>query len=153
MREIMKKIKISNILVGIDGSESSIRAFEFAKDLALKHNSQIIAFTAFNIPDLYKILENKEEDYNTISIEEEIRKIKKLLADLSRNPKDEGLKLKTKFYDTNLSPDLAITQYAESKAVDHIVIGSRGRSFENLFIGNVATSVVKMSKCSVTIIK
>jgi nucleotide-binding universal stress UspA family protein len=58
MREIMKKIKISNILVGIDGFESSIRAFEFAQDLAFKYNSHIIAFTAFNIPDLYKIVEN-----------------------------------------------------------------------------------------------
>ena len=47
----MKKVKISKILVGIDGSGCSIRAIEFAKDLALKHNSQIIAFTAFNIPD------------------------------------------------------------------------------------------------------
>ena len=61
MKDFMKKIKISDVLVGIDGSESSIRAFEFAKDLALKHNSQIIAFTAFNIPDLYQILEDKEE--------------------------------------------------------------------------------------------
>jgi hypothetical protein len=48
-------------------------------------------------------------DYNTTSIEEEIWKIKKLLADLSRIAKDEGLKLKTKFYDTSLSPDLART--------------------------------------------
>ena len=149
----MNKVKISKILVGIDGSESSSRAFEFAKDLALKYNSQIIAFTAFNIPDLYKILKKKEEDYNTISIEEEIRKIKKLLVNLSRKAKDEGLKLKTKFYDTDLSPDQAIIEYAESEGVDHIVIGSRGRSFENLFIGNTAISIVKKSNCSVTIIK
>ena len=150
----MNKVKISKILVGIDGSEGSIRAFEFAKDLALKYNSQIIAFTAFNIPDLYKIFKKKkEEDYNTVSIEEEILKIKKLLADLYRKAKYEGLKLKTKFYDTNLSPDLAIIEYAKTMGVDHIVIGSRGRSFEYLFIGNVATSVVKKSNCSVTIIK
>ena len=51
MNKIMKKIKISNMLAGIDGSESSTRAFEFAKDFALKYKSQIIAFTAFNIPD------------------------------------------------------------------------------------------------------
>lgn len=150
----MKKVAISKILVGIDGSENSIRAYEFAKDLALKYNCQIIAITAFNIPDLYKVLEKQEEeDYNTLSIEEEIRKLKKLLADLSKNAKDEGLKLKTKFYDTNSSPDLAITEYAQSERVDHIVIGSRGRSFENLLIGNIATSIVKVSKCSVTVIK
>ena len=69
-----KVLIISKILVGIDGSEFSLKALEFSKDLACKYNSQIIAFTAFNIPDMYKILEKKGEDYNTISIEKEIRK-------------------------------------------------------------------------------
>lgn len=81
MRESRKKVKTSNILVVIDGSGSSIRAFEFAKDLALKYNSQIITFSAFNIPDLYKVLEKKEEYYNTVSFEEEIRRMKISLAD------------------------------------------------------------------------
>lgn len=56
-----KVLWISKILVGIDGSVCSLRALEFAKDLALKYNSQIIAFTAFNIPDMYKILEKKSK--------------------------------------------------------------------------------------------
>jgi nucleotide-binding universal stress UspA family protein len=102
---------------------------------------------------MYKILENKEEDYNTISIEKEIRKSKKLLSDISKKAKEEGINLKTKFYDTKSTPDLAMTQYAESEGVNHIVIGFRGRSFETLLIGNIATSIVKISKCSVTIIK
>jgi nucleotide-binding universal stress UspA family protein len=55
-----KDLNISRILVGIDGSEYSLRALEFSKNLAHKYNSQIIAFTAFNIPDMYKIFENRE---------------------------------------------------------------------------------------------
>ncbi len=51
MRKIMKKNKISKILVGIDGFETSIKTLEL-KDLALKYNSQIIAFKEFNISDL-----------------------------------------------------------------------------------------------------
>ncbi|MDN5847259.1 MAG: universal stress protein [Candidatus Nitrosocosmicus sp.] len=148
-----KALVISKILVGIDGSECSLRALEFAKDLARKYNSQIIAFTAFNIPDMYKILEKKEEDYNTIFIEKEIRKSKRLLADISKKAKEGGINLKTKFYDTKLTPDLAIIECVASEGVNHIVIGYRGRSFENLLIGNIATSIVKISKCSVTIIK
>ncbi len=151
-----KVLKISKILVGIDGSEFSLRALEFSMNMARKYNSQIIAFTAFNIPDMYKILEKKEEDYNTITIENEIRKSKRLLSDISdisKKAKEEGIILKTKFYDTKSTPDLAMTEYAENEGVDHIVIGFRGRSFENLLIGNIATSIVKISKCSVTIIK
>ena len=79
-----KDLNISRILVGIDGSEYSIRALEFSKNLAHKYNSQIIAFTAFNIPDMYKIFEKREEDYNTISIEKEIRELKILLSNLTK---------------------------------------------------------------------
>ena len=148
-----KELKISKILVGIDGSEYSLRALEFSKNLALRYNSQIIAFTAFNIPDIYKIFEKKDEDYNTISIEKEIRKSKRLLSDILKRAKEEGINLKTRFYDTKLTPDLAMTEYAENEGVNHIVIGFRGRSFENFLIGNIATSIVKLSKCSVTLIK
>ena len=148
-----KDLNISRILVGIDGSEYSLRALEFSKNLAHKYNSQIIAFTAFNIPDMYKIFEKREEDYNTISIEKEIRELKILLSNLTKKAIEEGINLKSVFYDTKLTPDLAMTEYAESEGVNHIVIGYRGRSFENLLIGNIATSIVKISKCSVTIIK
>ena len=148
----MNKVKTFKILVGIDGSEFPLRALEFS-NFTSKYNSQIIAFTAFNIPDIYKILEKKDEDYNTISIEEEIRRSKRYLSDISKKAKEEGINLKTKFYDTKLTPGVAMTEYAESERVNHIVIGFRGRSFENLLIGNIATSIVKMSKCSVTIIK
>ena len=148
-----RDLKISKILVGIDGSEYSLRALEFSKNLARKYNSQIIAFTAFNIPDMYKIFEKNEEDYNTISIEKEIRKSKRLLSNISKKAVEEGINLKTRFYDTKLTPDLAMIEYAESEGVNHIIIGFRGRSFENLLIGNIATSIVKISKCSVSIIK
>ena len=148
-----KDLNISKILVGIDGSEYSLRALEFSKNLAHKYNSQIIAFTAFNIPDMYKIFENREEDYNTISIEKEIRELKILLSNLTKKAIEEGINLKSIFYDTKLTPDLAMTEYAESEGVNHIVIGYRGRSFENLLIGNIATSIVKISTCSVIVIK
>ena len=99
------------------------------------------------------ILENKEEDYNTISIEKEIRKSKRLLLDISKKAKEEGINLKTKFYDTKSPPDRAMTEFAESEGVNHIVIGFRGRFCENLLIGNIATSIAKISKCPVTVIK
>ena len=146
-------LKISKILVGTDGSEYSLRILEFSKNLARKYNSQIIAFTAFNIPDMYKISEKEEEDYNTNSIEKEIRKSKRLLSSISKKAIEEGINLKTKFYDAKLTPDLAMIEYSESEGVNHIVIGFRGRSLENLLMGNIATSIVKLSKCSVTIIK
>ena len=46
-----------------------------------------------------------------------------------------------------------MTEYTESEGVNHIVIGYRGRSTDNLLIGNIATSIVKISTCSVIVIK
>ena len=65
-------VNVKKILVGIDGSEYSMKALEFAFSLAKKYNSILIALTAFNIPDIYKIFENKE-NYNSVSIEVKFR--------------------------------------------------------------------------------
>ena len=54
-------LKISKFLVGTDESEYSLRTLEFSKNLARKYNSQIIAFTAFNIPDMSRYLKRKKK--------------------------------------------------------------------------------------------
>jgi hypothetical protein len=45
-------------------------------------------------------LEKEKEDYNIFSIEKENQRSKRLLLDISRKAIEEGIKLKTKFYDT-----------------------------------------------------
>jgi nucleotide-binding universal stress UspA family protein len=66
-------LKVSKILIGTDGTEFSLKALHFSKDLACIYNSLITAFTAFNIPDKYKILEKEKEDYNTLSFEKRFK--------------------------------------------------------------------------------
>jgi len=143
---------INKILVGIDGSEYSKRALHFSVDLSKKFGADLIAFTAFNIPDIYKAYNNKE-NINTISIDEEIQKSKNLLDSIAKSAKDHQINITTEFIDTKLTPDVAILEYSENNGVDHIVLGHRGRSIENLLIGNKANSVVSKSKCTVTVVK
>jgi nucleotide-binding universal stress UspA family protein len=145
-------VKIRKILVGIDGSVYSLKALEFALDLAKKYDSMLIAFTVFHIPEIYKILPNKES-YNTISIEDEILKSKNLLKSIKESSDTNEISISTEFINSKSTPDNAILEYAQSNEVDHIVLGYRGRSIENLLIGNIATSVVSKSKCSVTVVK
>ena len=113
-------LKISNILIGTDGTEFSLKAFHFSKDLACIYNSLITAFTAFNTPDKYKTLEKEKEDYNTLSFEKEIQRSKTLLLDISRKTIEEGINLNTKFYGTEATPDLAMIEFAESEGVNYI---------------------------------
>lgn len=53
------------------------------------------------------------------------------------------------------SPDVAaaILDYADNNRVDHIVIGSRGRSTLRRYLGSVSARVVAQSPCSVTVVK
>lgn len=145
-------VKIRKILVGIDGSDYSLKALEFALGLAKKYDSMLIAFTVFHIPEIYKILQNKES-YNTISIEDEILKSKNLLKSIKESSDTNESSISTEFLNSKSTPDNAILEYAQRNEVDHIVLGYRGRSIENLLIGNIATSVVSKSKCSVTVVK
>lgn len=145
-------VTIKKILVGIDGSEYSLRALEFAIGLAKKYDSLIIAFTAFHIPEIYKIFQNKE-NYNAISIQDEITRSKDLLNSIKEEGPKNQIEIHTEFVNSSLTPDVAIIEYCEENNVDHIVLGHRGRSIENLLIGNIANSVIAKSESSVTVVK
>ena len=47
-----KKTKICNILVAIDGSDHSMKAAEYAIDLARDNKAQLIALTVLNIANI-----------------------------------------------------------------------------------------------------
>ena len=145
-------LKIRKILVGIDGSDYSIRALEFAFGLAKKYDSKIIAMTVFHIPEIYKTFQNKE-NYNSIAIENEMIKSKNLLKSIEESGETKNVDIYTEFVNSKSTPDIAILEYAQKNNVDHIILGYRGRSIENLLIGNIATSIVSKSKCSVTVVK
>ncbi|WP_331235613.1 universal stress protein [Natronorarus salvus] len=51
-------------------------------------------------------------------------------------------------------PARAIVEYAEEHDVDHVVIGSHGRSgVSRVLLGSVAESVVRRSPCPVTVVR
>jgi len=145
-------VKIRKILVGIDGSDYSLKALEFAFGLAKKYDSILIAFTVFHIPEIYKTFQNKE-NYNTMSIDDEILKSKNMLKSIKKSGDLCKINTSTEFINSKSTPDIAILEYSQSNEIDHIVLGYRGRSIENLLIGNIATSVVSKSKCTVTVVK
>ncbi len=145
-------VNVKKILVGIDGSEYSMKALEFAFSLAKKYNSILIALTAFNIPDIYKIFENKE-NYNSVSIEGEIQKSKNLLKSIKKSADAVQINISTEFVNSKSTPDTVIREYAQSNGVDHIILGYRGRSIENLLVGSIANSVISKSECTVTVVK
>ena len=152
MQRVNSISTIKKILVGIDGSVYSLKASEFAFSLAKKYNSAIIAFTAFHIPEIYKIFKNKE-NYDSMSMHDEITKLENLLKSIKESGQKNQIDIHTEFVNSDVTPDIAIIEYCQDNEIDHIVLGHRGRSIENLLIGSIANSVISKSKCSVTVVK
>ncbi|MBA3283478.1 MAG: universal stress protein [Nitrosopumilus sp.] len=155
----------SKILLAIDGSKPSMDAAEDAIEIAKNNKSQLIVI---HVIDFYKypyLLSSTvlaptfgsrrfEEDKK--KAEEWIKAVKeKFIQSNAVNNGDADTKnLKTEIIEGKTSVAATIVDYAESKNVDLIVIGSRGvTGFKKMLVGSVTSDVVKYAHCSVLVIR
>lgn len=141
---------IKHIMVPYDKSESAIRAFEYAMDLAGKYNANISIVTCISI-------QIPTDPYFGTAYIETTRLLKEdaLKSTQSLEPKLKELKIQYKIDVLEVvSITDTLTSYAESHNVDLIVMGSRGLGgFKRLLLGSVASGVSQHSKCPVLIVK
>jgi nucleotide-binding universal stress UspA family protein len=141
----------SNILVPFDGSTYSMRAFNAAMKIASSHNAKIRILTCL-----------EKENLGAWYIDKRINK--KILNDARKFAKKELSKLEKVAKDSNVSLSIHIVEvksiskqivdFAASKKVDLIVIGSHGQSkIKRLLLGSVSNAVSQLAKCPVLIIK
>jgi nucleotide-binding universal stress UspA family protein len=139
------------ILVAIDGSENSIRALNYAIALAGKMTEPSSL-----------VLVNAHDDISLRGASQFVGKeaVNDYLDDLSRSELAEAIALAEKsplpFESTFARGQVAqaIVKVASERAVDLIVLGSKGRSaLSDLLIGSVATRVIAMAETPVTLIK
>ncbi|MDH3610847.1 MAG: universal stress protein [Nitrosopumilus sp.] len=142
---------LEKILVPIDGSGFSQKAFEKGLEIAEKFESRLIVLTVIQakISDsagisLERMQEIQDEE------EDEATKMLKKLEDQA-NAKKVSFSMKIIH---NPSTSDGIVAFAESNNVDLIVIGSHGRTgFRKLVLGSVANGVVSHAKCPVLVTK
>ncbi|HEU5221611.1 MAG TPA: universal stress protein [Candidatus Nitrosotalea sp.] len=141
---------IKHIMVPYDKSESAIRAFEYAIDLAGKYNANISIVTCISI-------QIPTDPYFGTAYIETTRLLKEdaVKSTQSLEPKLKELKIQYKIDVLEVvSITDTLTSYAESHNVDLIVMGSRGLGgFKRLLLGSVASGVSQHSKCPVLIVK
>ncbi len=155
----MLEKKISKILVGIDGSESSFNAAKYAIDLSIKFNSEIFLLSI--VPS--KIHHGDSSGvFGMVSpsyLNEYKKDSEKWFNDIVNLAKNEGLSeiethIKTEVMSTPFSIAASLLNYAEERSVDLIIIGTRGNSgLKKMLLGSVASDVVTYSYCPVLIIK
>ncbi|MGB9964814.1 universal stress protein [Halobacterium hubeiense] len=141
---------MTKILVPVDGSEQSGEALEYA----LEHFKDA-DITAINVIDPIEAGYTAQATVPGYSEEwfEQAKDAAEELFDEAQETADE--------YDHELAtttevgrPSRAIVDYADENDVNHIVMGSHGRSgVSRILLGSVAESVVRRSPVPVTIVR
>jgi nucleotide-binding universal stress UspA family protein len=154
----MKK-KLSNILVALDGSPTSMEAADYAIMLSTLHHTQIVLLHVLNVAEYYSSLQFFEvkQAIESKEIIEEAKKEANKWFNSVKKKMDEKLGTQTKI-ETHIiisqSTVKSILDFAEEKNVDLIVVGTRGRSgIKKLLLGSTASGIVTYSSCPVIVVK
>lgn len=167
MKQKPKGIEFSKILVAIDGSETSMRAAEYAINLSKRQNhqegqektgAQLFGLTVIDLSKLPDSLLATTSGYYGIMELEGKRKEAQQWLD-----KAETLAIEQNFDIRNFKSEIiedvssrvgyAIVNYAESQNIDLIVIGTRGRTgLRKMLLGSVASDVVTYAHCPVLVV-
>jgi nucleotide-binding universal stress UspA family protein len=146
---------ISKILVAMDGSDSSLRAYEYASFLARQCNSALVIVNIFDaferisskvkqeIGELAKLVE--EEGGTAVTVQ--------VLDDYKSQAENSGIKqVSTIRREGNAAAE--ILHIADEEKADTIVIGSTGINTVKQFpVGGVSHKIVHHAKCPVTVVR
>ena len=147
------------IMVAIDGSETSMRAAEYAvamtKNIKNKQ-TQLIGITILDLGRLSYSFFVAAPSYGSKELEEKRQEAKMWLNQVDRLSKENNVpKFKSEIIEDVVSRiGGAIVKYAENEKVDLIVVGTRGRSsLKRMLIGSVASDILHYAHCPVMIVK
>jgi nucleotide-binding universal stress UspA family protein len=165
-----KREGFSKILVAIDGSETSMRAADYAINISKKQKQQekqeeensaeLIGLTVIDLTKLSdSFLAAASGYYRAKDLEEKIKEAQQWLDEVKELAKEQNYD--TRHFKSEIIEDTTssrigsvIVDYAERQNVDLIVIGTRGRTgFRKMLLGSVASDVVTYAHCPVMVIK
>jgi nucleotide-binding universal stress UspA family protein len=146
------------ILVCVDGSESSMKAVDYALIMAEQNDAPVIALNvivsylgyARSAPAFGLVAPSAMNDL----IEKSKQEAQGWFESIGKKAATKSIKLLTEVVASVTSAVPAIVDYADRNKVDLIVVGTRGRSgFTKLLLGSVASGVVTYASCPVMVIK
>ena len=136
------------ILVGVDGSEQSLRAVRVAADLARAVQSKRLRFVVAYDPIPTYLGQPNLDNIIRARLEEAEGTLKRALAEVGDVPSEIHTEL------LEGSPAEAIINLAKTWDSSLIVMGSRGRSaIADLVLGSTSQKVVSHATCPVLIVR
>lgn len=159
MSNIYAVVSINRILIPIDGSNTSIKAANYAIHLAKLNNAELV---------IMHIIEDikqggaigLQQRYGNVSLVEAFKKVreesaKQFIKPIEEAAKKKGLKVKSEIFDAEGTNGVKlITEYTKKNNIDLVIIGSKGRSmFERLLVGSLTNAIVNHSPCPVLVVR
>ena len=140
---------LSKILVPVDGSENSFRAFEHALFLSKSMGAQLTAMHVIESPPTVYVESQKLLNELLSNYRKESAKILdkcKAVADKS------GVEIETVIAEGDAASN--ITGYAQKGGFELIVVGSRGLGrLKEMVLGSTSSKVLHHAKCPVMVVK
>ena len=146
------KLAVSKVLVGIDGSDHSFRAPQYALEISKKYVAKLIAVTVTYMPAKSRM--SQQEAIEVGAGLSEMDKAKTWFESFTQSARENKIDLKTELVNSQRPVDYVILEYAEKEGIDLIVIGTRGRSgLSKIVLGSVASRIVTYSHFPVLVVK
>jgi nucleotide-binding universal stress UspA family protein len=146
------KLAVSKVLVGIDGSDHSFRAAQYALEISKKYLAKLIAMTVTYMPAKSRV--SQQEAIEVGAGLSEMDKAKTWFESFTQSARQNKIDLKTELVNSQRPVDYVILEYAEKEGIDLIVIGTRGRSgLSKIVLGSVASGIVTYSHSPVLVVK
>jgi nucleotide-binding universal stress UspA family protein len=144
-------MSITKILVPIDGSTQSLKAFRTALDIAKNNNAKINVLTCLEKDDVGSWYIDKRTNKKIMNDAKKFAK--EFLSKLEKPANDANVPISLNILETKSTSNQIII-FSNSKKIDLIVIGSHGRGgFNKFLLGSVSNKVSQMAKCPVMIVK
>jgi nucleotide-binding universal stress UspA family protein len=142
---------ITKILVPVDGSTHSLKAFRMALDIAKNNNAKISILSCLEKDDVGAWYIDKRTNKKIMNDAKKFAK--DFLSKLEKPANNANVPISLNILETKSTSNQIIT-FSNSKKIDLIVIGSHGRGgFNKFLLGSVSNKVSQMAKCPVMIIK
>ena len=146
--------RYQRVMVALDGSESSNRAFQVAVDLTIMLKAELTILHIVEIPtSIYFPSEPIEVDIEKIQ-GRDLTEWEKLVSQAASLAESKGLRANQKVMRHMGSVAEGIREYADKNGIDLIVVGTRGLGgVKRLVFSSVAGGVVSNANCSVLVVR
>jgi nucleotide-binding universal stress UspA family protein len=142
----------------MDGSESSLKAYQYTSFLAKQCDAALLIVNIFDTFERFertskKIMQELEEFAKQKEAEGGTAVTLQILDDYKSQAKDSGIKdVKTVRREGNAAAEILLI--ADEEKVDTIVIGSKGiNTVKEFLVGSVSHKIVHHAKCPVTVVR